>query len=90
LVGSCHELFYFECKKLICHSWLLSGKPSLALGQILIPCVVFSLQHAAAVVDEKLYIVGGSRNGRHLSDVQVYGNAQMLLNFGLFVVSYMI
>ncbi|PNX91339.1 acyl-CoA-binding domain-containing protein 4-like, partial [Trifolium pratense] len=29
-------------------------------------------KHAAAVVDEKLYIVGGSRNGRHLSDVQVF------------------
>lgn len=29
------------------------------------------MQHAAAVVDEKLYIVGGSRNGRYLSDVQV-------------------
>ncbi|XP_022939657.1 acyl-CoA-binding domain-containing protein 4-like isoform X1 [Cucurbita moschata] len=28
-------------------------------------------KHAAAVVDEKLYIVGGSRNGRYLSDVQV-------------------
>ncbi|KAL5069288.1 hypothetical protein RYX36_020175 [Vicia faba] len=29
-------------------------------------------KHAAAVIDEKLYIVGGSRNGRHLSDVQVF------------------
>lgn len=29
------------------------------------------MQHAAVVVDEKLYIVGGSRNGRYLSDVQV-------------------
>ena len=29
-------------------------------------------KHAATVVDEKLYIVGGSRNGRHLSDVQVF------------------
>ncbi|MED6135107.1 hypothetical protein PIB30_043076 [Stylosanthes scabra] len=29
-------------------------------------------KHAAAVVNEKLYIVGGSRNGRHLSDVQVF------------------
>lgn len=29
-------------------------------------------KHAAAVVDEKLYIVGGSRNGRYLSDVQVF------------------
>ncbi|XP_022134025.1 acyl-CoA-binding domain-containing protein 4 [Momordica charantia] len=28
-------------------------------------------KHAAAVVDQKLYIVGGSRNGRYLSDVQV-------------------
>ncbi|XP_076952284.1 acyl-CoA-binding domain-containing protein 5-like [Bidens hawaiensis] len=27
-------------------------------------------KHAAAVIDEKLYIVGGSRNGRQLSDVQ--------------------
>ncbi|KAL9318076.1 hypothetical protein ACSQ67_014593 [Phaseolus vulgaris] len=29
-------------------------------------------KHAATVVDEKLYITGGSRNGRHLSDVQVF------------------
>ncbi|XP_044460473.1 acyl-CoA-binding domain-containing protein 4, partial [Mangifera indica] len=29
-------------------------------------------KHAAVVVGEKLYIVGGSRNGRHLSDVQVF------------------
>lgn len=29
-------------------------------------------KHAAAVVDEKLYISGGSRNGRYLSDVQVF------------------
>ncbi|XP_019428551.1 PREDICTED: acyl-CoA-binding domain-containing protein 4-like isoform X2 [Lupinus angustifolius] len=29
-------------------------------------------KHAAAVVDEKLYIAGGSRNGRHISDVQVF------------------
>ncbi|KAJ0101737.1 hypothetical protein Patl1_05999 [Pistacia atlantica] len=29
-------------------------------------------KHAAAVVGEKLYIVGGSRNGRYLSDVQVF------------------
>jgi hypothetical protein len=29
-------------------------------------------KHAAVVVDEKLYIVGGSRNGRYLSDVQVF------------------
>lgn len=29
-------------------------------------------KHAAAVVDEKLYVVGGSRNGRFLSDVQVF------------------
>ncbi|CAH8306885.1 unnamed protein product [Eruca vesicaria subsp. sativa] len=28
-------------------------------------------KHAALVVDEKLYIVGGSRNGRYLSDLQV-------------------
>ncbi|EFH66882.1 hypothetical protein ARALYDRAFT_335696 [Arabidopsis lyrata subsp. lyrata] len=28
--------------------------------------------HAVVVVDEKLYIVGGSRNGRYLSDVQVF------------------
>ncbi|CAI9296169.1 unnamed protein product [Lactuca saligna] len=27
-------------------------------------------KHAAAVINEKLYIVGGSRNGRYLSDVQ--------------------
>lgn len=29
-------------------------------------------KHAAAVFDQKLYIVGGSRNGRFLSDVQVF------------------
>ncbi|CAJ1976626.1 unnamed protein product [Sphenostylis stenocarpa] len=29
-------------------------------------------KHAAAVVDERLYIAGGSRNGRHLYDVQVF------------------
>ncbi|XP_030489381.2 acyl-CoA-binding domain-containing protein 4 [Cannabis sativa] len=29
-------------------------------------------KHAAVVVDEKLYIAGGSRNGRYLSDVQVF------------------
>lgn len=29
-------------------------------------------KHAATVVDQKLYISGGSRNGRHLSDVQVF------------------
>ncbi|KMS98300.1 hypothetical protein BVRB_4g093690 [Beta vulgaris subsp. vulgaris] len=28
-------------------------------------------KHAAAVVGERLYISGGSRNGRHLSDIQV-------------------
>nr|GFA05391.1 acyl-CoA-binding domain-containing protein 4 [Tanacetum cinerariifolium] len=29
-------------------------------------------KHAAVVVDDKLYIVGGSRNGRYLSDVQAF------------------
>ncbi|GAV64742.1 Kelch_1 domain-containing protein/Kelch_4 domain-containing protein [Cephalotus follicularis] len=29
-------------------------------------------KHAAAVVEDKLYIAGGSRNGRYLSDVQVF------------------
>ncbi|XP_039022223.1 acyl-CoA-binding domain-containing protein 4-like [Hibiscus syriacus] len=29
-------------------------------------------KHAAAVADEKLYITGGSRNGRYLSDIQVF------------------
>lgn len=29
-------------------------------------------KHATAVVDEKLYLCGGSRNGRYLSDVQVF------------------
>ncbi|GMP68542.1 hypothetical protein CsSME_00028131 [Camellia sinensis var. sinensis] len=29
-------------------------------------------KHATAVVDEKLYLSGGSRNGRYLSDVQVF------------------
>ncbi|GAB2223603.1 hypothetical protein Droror1_Dr00017744 [Drosera rotundifolia] len=28
-------------------------------------------KHAAAVVGEKLYVLGGSRNGRHISDIQV-------------------
>lgn len=32
---------------------------------------LWKMQHATVVVDEKLYIVGGSRNGRYLSDVQV-------------------
>ncbi|KAL3520786.1 hypothetical protein ACH5RR_018935 [Cinchona calisaya] len=29
-------------------------------------------KHAATVVDQKLYITGGSRNGRYLSDVQAF------------------
>ncbi|XP_068648393.1 acyl-CoA-binding domain-containing protein 4 [Aristolochia californica] len=29
-------------------------------------------KHAAEVVDGKLYVTGGSRNGRHLSDIQVF------------------
>lgn len=29
-------------------------------------------KHAAVVVDDKLYVTGGSRNGRYLSDVQVF------------------
>ncbi|XP_048231831.1 acyl-CoA-binding domain-containing protein 4 [Ricinus communis] len=29
-------------------------------------------KHAAAIADEKLYVSGGSRNGRYLSDVQVF------------------
>uniref|UniRef100_A0A0E0NN11 Acyl-CoA-binding domain-containing protein n=1 Tax=Oryza rufipogon TaxID=4529 RepID=A0A0E0NN11_ORYRU len=29
-------------------------------------------KHAAEVVREKLYVVGGSRNGRYLSDIQVF------------------
>ncbi|OMO87264.1 Kelch repeat type 1 [Corchorus capsularis] len=29
-------------------------------------------KHAAAVVDGKLYITGGSRNGRYLSDIQLF------------------
>lgn len=29
-------------------------------------------KHAASVFDEKLYVVGGSRNGRYLSDIQVF------------------
>lgn len=31
----------------------------------------FEQQHAATVLDGKLYIAGGSRNGRYLSDIQV-------------------
>ncbi|KAG8072963.1 hypothetical protein GUJ93_ZPchr0006g41495 [Zizania palustris] len=29
-------------------------------------------KHAAEVVDDRLYVVGGSRNGRYLSDIQVF------------------
>lgn len=29
-------------------------------------------KHAATVINEKLYIAGGSRNGRYLSDVQIF------------------
>ncbi|GFQ03659.1 acyl-coa-binding domain-containing protein 4 [Phtheirospermum japonicum] len=29
-------------------------------------------KHAATIIDEKLYIAGGSRNGRYLSDFQVF------------------
>ncbi|KAL3838265.1 hypothetical protein ACJIZ3_022856 [Penstemon smallii] len=29
-------------------------------------------KHAATVVDDKLYVTGGSRNGRYLSDIQVF------------------
>ncbi|CAI0442536.1 unnamed protein product [Linum tenue] len=29
-------------------------------------------KHAAAIADDKLYIFGGSRNGRYLSDIQVF------------------
>lgn len=29
-------------------------------------------KHAAAVADENLYITGGSRNGRYLSDIQAF------------------
>lgn len=32
---------------------------------------VLALQHAATVLGEKLYVTGGSRNGRYLSDIQV-------------------
>ncbi|CAK9159805.1 unnamed protein product [Ilex paraguariensis] len=35
------------------------------------PTFFVGLQHAAAVVDDKLYIAGGSRNGRYISDVKV-------------------
>ncbi|KAL6130317.1 hypothetical protein ACLB2K_068698 [Fragaria x ananassa] len=35
-------------------------------------------KHAAVVVHENLYIVGGSRNGRHLSDVQVFDFRNLL------------
>ncbi|KAM1157410.1 hypothetical protein TB2_027592 [Malus domestica] len=35
-------------------------------------------KHAAVVVDEKLYIIGGSRNGRNLSDVQVFDFRNLL------------
>ncbi|CAN8257176.1 unnamed protein product [Cochlearia groenlandica] len=46
------------------HEWtpiIVAGSPASA-----------RYKHAAVVVDEKLYIVGGSRNGRYLSDVQVF------------------
>ncbi|KAM7463850.1 hypothetical protein LguiA_031971 [Lonicera macranthoides] len=29
-------------------------------------------KHAATLIDEKLYVVGGSRHGRYLSDIQVF------------------
>lgn len=35
-------------------------------------------KHAAVVVDENLYIIGGSRNGRYLSDVQVFDFRNLL------------
>lgn len=35
-------------------------------------------KHAAVAVDEKLYVVGGSRNGRYLSDVQVFDLKSLL------------
>ncbi|KAJ0770680.1 putative kelch-type beta propeller [Helianthus annuus] len=38
--------------------------------------------HAAVVVDEKLYIVDGSRNGRYLSDVQVIRGGQSVTFVG--------
>ncbi|KAG4919426.1 hypothetical protein JHK85_057707 [Glycine max] len=45
-------------------------------------------KHAAAVVDEKLYIAGGSRNGRHLSDVQVARVGQSASLFGSRVILF--
>ncbi len=30
------------------------------------------LQHAAEVVNNKLYVIGGNHNGRYLNDVQVH------------------
>ncbi|XP_010935816.1 acyl-CoA-binding domain-containing protein 4 [Elaeis guineensis] len=35
-------------------------------------CPPARYKHAAEVVQEKLYVVGGSRNGRYLSDIQVF------------------
>eukprot|EP00249_Psilotum_nudum_P015783 c25518_g1_i2 orf=2-823(-) len=35
------------------------------------PCPLARYQHAAAIIKEKMYIVGGNHNGRYLNDVQV-------------------
>ncbi|CAL9042638.1 unnamed protein product [Musa banksii] len=35
-------------------------------------CPPSRYKHAAEIVNEKLYVIGGSRNGRYLSDVQVF------------------
>ncbi|PWA71238.1 acyl-CoA-binding domain-containing protein 4 [Artemisia annua] len=49
--------------------WIGQAVRDLSCG----PCHQVNRVHmrAAVVIDEKLYIVGGSRNGRYLSDVQI-------------------
>ncbi|XP_031379550.1 acyl-CoA-binding domain-containing protein 4 isoform X2 [Punica granatum] len=52
------------CAELAYDQWVplpVNGKPPSA-----------RYKHAAAAVDDKLYVIGGSRNGRYLSDVQVF------------------
>ncbi|KAE8792279.1 Anoctamin-like protein [Hordeum vulgare] len=52
--------------RLFKHSQLLQLRP--AAQQL----YLWVSKHAAEVVQDKLYVVGGSRNGRSLSDVQVF------------------
>ncbi|KAK4799880.1 hypothetical protein SAY86_025245 [Trapa natans] len=52
------------CAELAYDQWIplpVNGKPPSA-----------RYKHATALIDDKFYLVGGSRNGRYLSDVQVF------------------